>query len=75
MPNNSNKQIVITGHLGPLAPRPPLPPRPHASYCKEENNFVDGFNEIKKLFKSSLNRFISFASRLLQYQEKMFHKL
>lgn len=51
MHNDSNKQIVITGHLA-IIPRPPLPPRPHASYCYDVYDLAGGFEVIKKLVKS-----------------------
>lgn len=66
MNNDSNRQKIITGHPVPSIQRPPLPPRPHASYCYDEYDLAGGFEMIKKLFKSSLNRFTSFVSRLLQ---------
>lgn len=56
MDNNSNPQIIITGHqTSPTQRPPPLPPKPHASYCDDEYSFLgfsDYFKEIKNLVKS-----------------------
>ena len=55
MDNNSNPQIIITGHPTPPTQRPPLPPKPQASYCDDEYSFLgfsDYFKEIKNLVKS-----------------------
>ena len=54
MNNDSNRQIIITGHPTSPTQRLPLPPKPHASYCDDEYSFLgfsDYFKEIKNLFK------------------------
>ena len=52
MDNNSNPQIIITGHPTPPTQHPPLPPKPQASYCYDEYDLAGGFEEIKNLVKS-----------------------
>ena len=54
MNNDSNRQIIITGHQTSPTQRLPLPPKPHASICYDEYDFLgfsDYFKEIKNLFK------------------------
>ena len=52
MDNNSNSQIIITGHPTPPTQRPPLPPKPQPSICYDEYDLTGGFKVIKKLVKS-----------------------
>ena len=55
MDNNSNPQIIITGHPTSPTQRLPLPPKPQASYCYDEYGglgFTDYFKEIRNLVKS-----------------------
>lgn len=52
MDNNSNPQIIITGHPTHPTQRPPLPPKPQASIRYDEYDLAGGFEEIKNLVKS-----------------------
>lgn len=55
MDNNSNPQIIITGHPTSPTQHSPLPPKPQASICYDEYSFLgfsDYFKEIKNLVKS-----------------------
>ena len=52
MDNNSNPQIITTGHPVPSTQRPPLPPRPQASYCDYEFGFYGFSGYLKKILKS-----------------------
>ena len=51
MDNNSNPQIIITGHPTHPTQPPPLPPKPHASIRYDEYDLAGSFEEIKKLVK------------------------
>ena len=52
MDNNSNPQIIITGHPTSPTQRLPLPPKPQSSIRYDEYDLAGGFEEIKNLVKS-----------------------